>query len=185
MRKFVLLLVVIGLSSVLIAPVWGNSYSDNNEQCRVNQTNESSVMTQQPVNDSQDRGNYTGTIRVYVSEPTGRWRDDTNRNYEHAFLDFALTTPVSVAYQDTYQQTVTWDAAAEGFTAITEENIEVFAVLFNSAGHTMYSNPPTGAPFTAHDVDATCCARPGETGSDTAYGAYTHTVFIEEGSATW
>jgi len=185
MRKLVLLLVVIGLSTILITPVWGNSYDDGNKRCRVNQTNESSLLVQQPVNDSPDKANYTGTIRVFVSEPEGRWRDDTQRVYEHAFLDFALVTPVSVAYQDTYQQTVTWDASAEGFTAITEDNIEVFAVLYNGAGHTEYSDPPSGAPFTAHDVDAACCARPGETGYDTSYGGYTHTVFIEEGSATW
>lgn len=138
-----------------------------------------------PVLNTSSRANYNCRLRIFVVEPTSRWTDNTGYfHYEFGFLDFGIDTALSLAYQESYETTRSWTCPS-GLVSIDSANIMVIAVVFNQEnGGTNYSDPPSGAPFTIHAADAAAAAIPGVPGYDTAYGASTHTVFLEEATAT-
>jgi len=133
----------------------------------------------------QDDLPYTGNLRVYVVEPESRWDDYDDNPYHYAFLDFAIDEKLSIEYQDTYTNQVTWDASDAGYSNVGEDNIIVIASIFSPEINKAYANPPFQYPFNAHYVDAAAGAEPGETGSNTVNEDFTHTVFVEEATATW
>ncbi|MFH2056201.1 MAG: hypothetical protein ABIJ61_09610 [bacterium] len=114
---------------------------------------------------------WDGTLRVYVVEHVSSmgWNSG-GEPYHFPFLAFALdAVPISMigAIWDT---TVTWDGNDFGYDNLQEDNIAVQAVLFSQAD---------GLPGAAAMAD------PGVPGTNVSGGGYTHTVFVEEGSATW
>jgi len=134
---------------------------------------------------SGQKGAYVGNFRVYVVEPDARWKDDDNQPYHYGFLGFAQNEDIILTDQP-YTGSVVWDA--DDYTpayALNSSNIEVIGVVFNGEGHQAYSDPPSGYPFTAHYNDACAAATPGHPGSNSTDGGYTHTVFLEEGTAPW
>ncbi len=137
------------------------------------------------VQSADSRANYNCWLRVFVVEPESRWADNTGYYYyDFGFLDFGIDTALSLPYLGSYQTTRTWTCPL-GLGHIDSSNIMVMAVLFNQeSGGTNYSDPPASSPFTIHAADAAASAIPGVPGYDTAYGASTHTVFIEEATAT-
>lgn len=128
---------------------------------------------------------YRGTLRVYIVEPTSRWNDYSNKPYHFGFLDFAFNDKVSIPYGETYNTTLTWNPSTEGYSGITEGNIMAIAVLFNPEGKPAYAHPPMGNKFTAHYVDACAGSVPGGQGHNVVTDVFTHTVFVEEATATW
>jgi len=139
---------------------------------------------------------YGCNLKVYMVEIESRYKDNTNYyHYDFGFLDFALDTMLNLGYQETFQQTKTWDARAAGFASdkdsiyVTPENMMAIAVLFNNeVAGVNYSDPvyyfdSLGAPFDIHNVDACAAATDGNPGYDTAYGSTTHTVFVEDATA--
>jgi hypothetical protein len=134
-----------------------------------------SVLKTQTVNEGN---RYQGQLRVYIVEKESRWKMQNRQHYQYALYDFAYDDPVSIRYQETYEQSINWKGD------VSENNVIVMAALFNSEGHTSYAVPPNERPFTAHYVDAAAAATPGETGFNTRNEEYTHTVFVEEGTAT-
>ena len=128
---------------------------------------------------------YQGTLRIYIAEPESRWNKYDGYPYHFGFLDFAFNDIISIAYQETYTDSIIWDGSSSGFGDIQEDNIVVMAALFDPAINKAYSNPPTKNPFEAHFVDAAAVATPGNPGSNTANEDFTHTIFAEEGTATW
>ena len=128
---------------------------------------------------------YNGYLRVYIVEPVSRWNNYDNEPYHYGFLDFAFNDIISLDYQDTYQDTITWNPSQEGFSDIEEENIMVMAAVFNPKIDIAYSNPPFQGKFETHFVDAATGVLPGETNSNVVTENFTHTVFVEEGTATW
>jgi hypothetical protein len=59
---------------------------------------------------------------------------------------------------------------------------------FNQQANLRYSNLPVAKsvkPFEAYPVEASAAATPGNIGYNTVTEDFTHTVFIEEGTATW
>jgi hypothetical protein len=135
---------------------------------------------------------YTGTLRVYVTEiVSDRWHDSDGEPYENAFLAFAMERAVTLDVDDTLSWSVVWDGAnyssghGETFDDIDPDNIKVFAVVFNSAYYAGYSYPPSGYYFQVHETDASAFARPGQTGYNLIVPGFTHSVFIEDGTATW
>jgi thiol-disulfide isomerase/thioredoxin len=102
-----------------------------------------------------------------------------NRTYHNGFLAFAHQEALSINYQETQKNTITWQGD------ITENNVLVIAAIFNPTANIGYSLPPNQYPFKAYYVDGAAAAHPGETGSNTRNGSITHTVFIEEATATW
>ena len=127
---------------------------------------------------------YDGQLRVYVVEPVSRWNDYDGNPYHYGFLDLALDQKLTIEYQDSYYKKVIWDAQQAGYDNVEEQNIMVIAAIFNSKGKIKFSYPPILNPFIAHYVDAAAAATPGKTGKNTVNENFTHTVFVEEGTAT-
>jgi thiol-disulfide isomerase/thioredoxin len=116
---------------------------------------------------------------VYVVEPVSRWMMKNGELYHFGFLGFAFNDNISIDPQDTFQKSITWDGD------VTEENVMVIAVVSNSEQHQEYVSPPSDKPFKAYYTDATAAATPGNTGYNTVTTNFTHTVFVEEVTATW
>jgi len=125
---------------------------------------------------------YGGQLRIYVVEPVSRWDDYDGNPYHYGFLDFAIDEKLSIKYNDSYNKQITWDAQQAGYDNVEEENIMVIAAIFNPKGK--FTFPPFSKPFIAHYVDAAAAATPGTTGENTVNEKFTHTVFVEEGTAT-
>jgi len=122
---------------------------------------------------------YTGRLRVYIVEPVSRWKNYNGEPYHFGFLGFAFNENISIDSQATLQKSITWDGP------VTEANVMVIAVVSNSEPHQEYAYPPSSKPFRAYNTDATAAATPGHTGYNTVTPTFTHTVFVEEGTATW
>ena len=128
---------------------------------------------------------YDGQLRVYVVEPVSRWDNYDDEPYHYAFLDYAIDEELSIEYQNTYNNQVTWNAADAGYQNVQENNIMVIAAVFNPESFNKYAYPPMNNPFQAYYVDAATGAKPGETNSNIVNEEFTHTVFCEEATATW
>ena len=128
---------------------------------------------------------YEGYLKIYVVEPESRWDNYDDEPYHYGFLDFAYNDTISIDYQTTYTDTIIWDGNQAGFSDIEEDNIIVIAAIFNPEIGRGYSDPPTRGKFETHFVDATAGVKPGETSSNIVNENFTHTVFVEEGTATW
>lgn len=128
---------------------------------------------------------YEGHLRIYIVEPESRWNNYDGEPYHYGFLDFAYNDGLSIAYQDTYEDTIAWDPVQEGFSDVSEDNIMVVAAIFNPEIKIGYSEPPFQGDFETHYVDAATGVKPGETNSNVVQENFTHTVFVEEGTATW
>ena len=135
--------------------------------------------------ENTNQGIYTGNLKVYIAEPESRWDNYDRDPYHFGFLDFAIDESLSIEYLDTYTTETTWDAQEDGFNNVDEKNIIAIATVFNPKIEKAYSYPPFQNPFDAHYVDATAAAKPGETGENEVNEDFTHTVFIEEGTAGW
>jgi hypothetical protein len=94
-------------------------------------------------------------------------------------IDLAVNEDLSIDYLGIYEDTITWQGD------VTEDNVMVIASLFNPVANQGYADPPSGNPFEAHFADATAAAIPGETGYNEVNEDFTHTVLVEEATATW
>lgn len=122
---------------------------------------------------------YKGYLRVYIVEIESRWKMENRQKYHYAFLDFAYNNQIAIRYQETYKNTFNWSGDVD------DDNVIIMAALFNPESHRNYADPPLGRPFDAYDVDAAAAAQPGETGHNTVNEDFTHSVFLEVGTATW
>lgn len=138
-----------------------------------------------PTTDGMDSPPYVGHLRVYIVEPVSRWSDSGFYPFGNGFLNFAIDETISIPFEGSFDKTVIWKGGATGFGDVTEGNLRAIAVVANSEPHTGYSDPPNGAPYNAYYVDAAAGANPGMTGYDSEDGGFSHTVFIDEGTATW
>lgn len=138
-----------------------------------------------------DRETYAGTIRVYVAEIAGRWFHDDGLRFHNAFLAFALEEEFVLSESDSLTWYAEWDGHdyfdAEGspYDDIQEDNVKVFAAVFDGDGYPGYSDPPSNLEFTVHEIDACAGATPGKTGCNVAVGQFTHSVLVEDGGTTW
>jgi hypothetical protein len=137
------------------------------------------------IKSSSDGLPYEGYLRIYIVEPESRWDNFDGEPYHYGFLDFAFNDTISINYQETYSDTIIWGGSQAGFSDLEEDNIMVIATIFNPEISRGYARPPTGGKFETHFVDATAGVKPGETNSNIVNENYTHTVFVEEGTATW
>ena len=111
---------------------------------------------------NNDGSAYPGKIRIYVIELESTLWDDYNGNpYYHAFLDFAENKNINIPAGDSISDIITWDGAAAGYPGISKNNIQVILAVFDDEGHTSYSDPPSGNPFTAYYSDECVAATPG------------------------
>jgi len=128
---------------------------------------------------------YEGIVRIYIVEPISRWNNYNGEPYHFGFLDFAYNDALSLEFEETYIDSITWDSYNAGYDTIQEDNILVIATVFNPKIHKGFSNPPMKYPFEAHFVDACAAATPGNTASNIVTDDFTHTVFIEEATAEY
>jgi hypothetical protein len=131
------------------------------------------------------KADYGGTIRVFIVEPVSRWWDAEGKQFDFGFLSFAVEQTFAIPYGEKVDIDTVWDGNTFGFGDITSDNIMAIAVVYNDDPIQAYSNPPTGSPYFAYYVDAAAAAGPGETGYNQSTPASTHTLFIEEGAATY
>lgn len=131
------------------------------------------------------RDTYTGTVRTYIVEPVSRWRDSEGKNYNFGFLDWGPGGDVNIPDGTRWEQSMTWNSVSAGWGSISSSNIQATTAVFDSASVLTDAYPPYGYYFMAHYCDASAAATPGHPGSNATPSGYTHTVFIEEGTATW
>ncbi len=113
------------------------------------------------INIESNENTYHGHLRAYVVEPHSRWNDNDGNPYHFGFLDFAVDKDVTI--EGSFSEEITWNGSAAGYGDIARDNIMVITVLFNSEGHTSYSDPPSDTyPFTAYYVDGVAAASPPE-----------------------
>ena len=123
---------------------------------------------------------YDGHLRIYIAEIESRWDMYDGNPYHYALMDIAYDDVLSIDYLGIYTDSITWSGD------VTEENIIVFAAVFNPVSFEKLSFPPLSrGPFDAYYVDAATGAHPGETNYNIVNEDFTHTVFIEEGTGTW
>ncbi|MFH2057026.1 MAG: hypothetical protein ABIJ61_13790 [bacterium] len=114
---------------------------------------------------------WEGTLRVYVVEHvSSMWLTSDGHPYEFPFLAYAINSDMIALNEGSWDTTVTWDGYDFGYNSLQEDNIAVQAVLFSATN---------GLP------EAAAMADPGVPGSNLVGSGYTHTVFAEEGTATW
>jgi len=131
------------------------------------------------------QGDFNGTIRVYIVEPTSRWKDANHQSYHFGFIDFALDSAISLNNGERIHLSRIWDASTSGFGGFSETNIMAIAVLEQQDSVRAYAYPPSSNPFYAHMQDGAAYAEPGQCDSNNTSATSTHTVFIEEATATW
>jgi len=111
--------------------------------------------------ENNEGSNYPGRMRIYIIElESTLWNDYSGNPYYHAFLDFAVNQVIDIPAVDSISDTIIWDGVAEGYPGITIDNVQVILSVFDDEGHTSYSDPPSGNPFTAYYADETVAAIP-------------------------
>lgn len=122
---------------------------------------------------------YEGYLRVYVTEITSRWNGSDGNPFHFGFLGFAFNEKISINYNDTYENNITWNATEAEYPGIQEDNIMIFAAIFNSEQQQGYADPPDSNSFDAYYLDAFAAATPNNPGNNTVTEGFTHTVFCE------
>lgn len=129
---------------------------------------------------------YSGIVKVYLVEPNSRWSFQSGGDIHQGLLDIIESDSLNLNSGQTASGYHMWDASADaGYTGVTSSNFEAIVVVFNAAGYDQDAWSPYGYWFTAHNADASVAVQAGEPGEHQTSPGFTHTVFIEEGSATW
>lgn len=174
-----------GLLAVLLIAAVGMAFANAFVPIREPRAYAPTVIDEPAPLNEVGRADYTGTIRVYMVEPTSRWWDNAGQRYHFGFLDWGLVEAITVPDNGVWKREVEWRPITAGWSGVTDTNIQATVALFNSTGYTADAYPGYGYWFTAHNTDCAAAARPGQVGWNTTDQGFTHTVFIEQGSATW
>ena len=140
---------------------------------------------------SMDGGKgYLGRLIIYIVEPDSRWQTYTAGQYYHnGFIGFAYDSTFDLtAAGGTLDRTISWHPIS-AYNDITPDNLMAIAVLYDQSTYVSTccdTNVSTCAYyFNAYYSDACAAATVGEEWFNTVNDNFTHTVFIEEGTATW
>jgi glutaredoxin-related protein len=115
---------------------------------------------------------YSGYVRIYLTQiVSDRYYDYSEYPYDYAFLDFIVNEPFTLEYGDTIHESVTYYGVQVGLHDSDEENTEVMGAVFGAGNGS------------AHYVDASVAVGTGETDIDSGDTPWSHSVFIEEGTA--
>lgn len=136
-------------------------------------------------NKNNNDGEYQGFLKIYLVEPVSRWDDSDGVSYHFGFLQYLFDEPLSIFYNQTFIAEKTIDISSLEYTDIEKENIMFIATVFNGNNHTRCAYPPSQNPFEAYYVDATAACYPDDQGHNLRNENFTHTVFVEEGTANW
>ncbi len=135
------------------------------------------IMVQSP----QDT--YSGTLRLYVVERFSRYPNSDGVPHDNGFLDFATIENFTVADGETWESNIAWDASP--YNGVIPSRMRAMAAILNQETFLGDSDPGSERDFTGNRVDAAASAFIGTPGFNETGPSYTHTIFIEEGSATW
>jgi len=138
-----------------------------------------------PAAPGDNEATYSGTVRVYLVEPMARWTDNSGNFYHYGTLDIPIASAFSISDGSVAYYTTTWDASTTPFIEIFPENIMAIGVVFKAAAVLTDADPPNGEYFQAHYTDAATAATPGVVGHLQTTPPFTHSIFIEEATATW
>ncbi|KYK32050.1 MAG: hypothetical protein AYK22_00375 [Thermoplasmatales archaeon SG8-52-3] len=107
---------------------------------------------------------YGGHVRVYITEIASSmgWKDTGGYLYTFPFLDWAFNQALSINAGGQWSDSMNWDGSANGFPSVTEDNLMIFAAVFNDEWNQGYSYPPSGNPFDAYFVDESASYRVGD-----------------------
>jgi hypothetical protein len=108
----------------------------------------SSEITLTILIDNYESELYTGQLRVYLTEiisTTGQGNSPTR----FSFIEFLIDEEIQVPVNKNISLTRIVD-----ISEFDDENLMIFAVVFNSETHFKYSQPPDKNQFNAHYVDA-------------------------------
>jgi hypothetical protein len=105
---------------------------------------------------NQETSDYSGNLRVYVTEIESRIIDYDGNNYPFGFMDYAINEDFSVGASGSYESEATWDSLTETdangvpFGIPDPSNIMVIASVFNSQRNieTRPTSPPNNIYFT-------------------------------------
>ncbi len=113
--------------------------------------------------DNNEATTYGGYIRVYITEIASSmgWRDTGGYLYTFPFLDYAFNQTLSITSGGSWSDSMTWDGASHGYSSVTEDNLMIFAAVFNDQWNQGYSYPPSSNPFDAYFVDESISYRVG------------------------
>ncbi len=173
----ILLMVVLSFSIALSANVSIVRDNPNISIDKLKQSNENSIESNTAV--------YSGKIKVHIIEPVSRWNDLNGYAYENAHLWYALLSNLSIPDASVWDTTITWVGADHNYPNVTPENIGTAVAVFNGTSEVVDAYPPNGYWYSANYADASAKALPGIPGMNHTATGFTHSVYVEEGSATW
>lgn len=176
MRNMLVLVVIIILTATLLS---AQNFSP------VNRSTNNLPPKLKNVTQKSSSAVYDGMIKIYVVEPVSRYYDRNGTKYDYGFLDFALNETINLEDGAILENSVIYNAAAHGFSSITEDNIMAQTVIFNSEYHLGDAYPNNGVWFTAYYSDAAAEATPAIPGKNETAPGFTHTVFLEEATANY
>lgn len=103
---------------------------------------------------------YEGFFKIYVVEPTSRWKNYDGEYYHFGFLGFAKESIINIDAGGEIEDNIIWNSSEHGYE-ISRDNIMAIGVVFNKEGNTGYSDPPENKhSFIAHYVDACRAGEP-------------------------
>ncbi len=111
--------------------------------------NNTSKITTNVLINNYEENDYSGRLKVYLTEKISRWNDYNGSKYHFGFLDYITNKDVSVDKNSEEEIQGSYDA-----TDLDPANLMITAVLFNSESHQGYAYPPDGNPFDAYYADA-------------------------------
>ncbi|PKK83577.1 MAG: hypothetical protein CVT49_08060 [candidate division Zixibacteria bacterium HGW-Zixibacteria-1] len=138
---------------------------------------------------AEGRG-YLGRLMIYIVEPDSRWMTYTAGQYYHnGFIGFAYDSTFDLtALGGTLDRTLSWHPISS-YNDITPDNLMAIAVLYDMSQYVTTCCDTNISVcnyyFDAYYSDACAAATVDEQWYNTVNDNFTHTVFIEEGTATW
>jgi hypothetical protein len=108
----------------------------------------SSKITLTILIDNHESQLYTGQLRVYLTEIVST-SGQGNSPTRFSFIEFLIDEEIQVQANENTSLTQITD-----ISEFDDENLMIFAVVFNAETHIGYSQPPDKNQFTAHYVDA-------------------------------
>lgn len=120
---------------------------------------------------NNDGADYSGDLKVFITEIDSRYDDYDGNPYPFAFLDYAFDQSISIPAGSYFEDSVTWDGAqvqdalGYDFGDIDPTNIMVIGGVYNSERNIQYHGTPPKV-YDAYYLDEAAGVIPGQGGSN-------------------
>lgn len=108
---------------------------------------------------------YSGNLRIYITEIVSRYIDHDGNNYPFGFMDYAINTNLMIGPNEAFEDEVTWkgleekDAKGDVFGIPDPSNVMLIATVFNSQPTPVVRPPPYSKnPYVGHFADQSASA---------------------------